>query len=255
MLPEFTVEEVAAALDDVAHELLLAAGVAGPPVDAFRVAESLGIDVAWDDRQSGRARLVALRDGERSARTSILLRRDPRGERRQWAVAHEIGEASAHRVFAHLGVDPREAPPAAREDVANRLAGRLLLPTSAFRAVAEANGWDIADIKRRFVHASHELVARRMLDLHVPVIITVFDADRVTWRRSNVFGRVPRMSPVESSCQRRVHHTGQPLTVDDAGRIVQGWAIHEPDWKREILRMELDAEGVHDVGCDDEFAH
>jgi hypothetical protein len=239
MLPEIALEELAAALDDVAGDLLFAASVDGPPIDAFRVAKSLGIDVAWDDRQSGRARMVALRDGEHCARTSILLRRDPRGERRQWAVAHEIGEASAYRVFARLGVDPREAPPAAREDVANRLAGRLLLPTRWLRASALASGWDIGAIKGQVTDASHELIARRMLELDVPVIITVFDQNRITWRRSNVSGRVPRLSSVESRCQKLVHETAQAAAIDEGGIVVQGWAVHETEWQREILRMEV----------------
>lgn len=242
MLPEIAVEELAAALDDAASDLLLAADVDGPPVDAFRVAEALGIDVAWDDFQPGRARLVALDENRRAPRTSVLLRRDPRGERRHWALAHEIGEAAAHRVFARLGVDPREAPPAAREDVANRLAGRLLLPTRWLREAALQCGWDIAALKRRFVHASHELIARRMLELEVPVIITVFDECRVTWRRSNVPGRVPRLSALETRCQRQVHESGEAAVLEEAGSVVQGWPVHEEDWRREILRMEVSAD-------------
>ena len=240
MLPEIATEELATALDHVAEDVLLAAGVERPPVDAFAVAEALGIDVAWDDRQAGRARLVALDENRRAPRTSILLRRDPRDERRHWAVAHEIGEAAAHRVFAHLGVDPREAPPAAREDVANRLAGRLLLPTNWLRAVGMATHWDLTEIKRRSIHASHELVARRWLELDVPVIVTVFDQKRITWRRSNVSGRVPRLSEAERRCQNVVHDTGAAASVEDAGFTVQGWAIHEEAWQREILRMEVD---------------
>jgi Zn-dependent peptidase ImmA (M78 family) len=186
---------------------------------------------------------VALGDENRRPQTSILLKSDPRDERRHWAVAHEIGEAAAHRVFARLSVDPREAPPAAREDVANRLAGRLLLPTVWLRALGAATGWDIAQIKRRSVHASHELVARRMLELDVPVIITVFDQNRISWRRSNVSGRVPPPSPAERKCQRLIHETGEPAHVDDVRQSVRGWAIHEDDWRREILRMEIDPDG------------
>ena len=40
-------------------------------------------------------------------------------------MAHEIGETCACQVFDRLSVDPREAPPGARETVANQLAGRL----------------------------------------------------------------------------------------------------------------------------------
>ena len=144
MFPEYTREELAAGLDAVAMDLLAAAGVDGPPVDAFDLARRLGITVAVDDCQRGRARYVRL-DARRPARSrpTILLRSDPRGERRHWAVAHEIGEYAAYRVFAQWGVDVREIVPQAREEVANRLAGRLLLPTAWFLADAAIAGWDL----------------------------------------------------------------------------------------------------------------
>ena len=144
MLPEYTREELAAGLDAVAMDLLAAAGMDGPPVDAFALARRLGITVAVDDGQQGRARYVRL-DARRPARSrpTILLRSDPRGERRHWAIAHEIGEYAAYRVFAHWGVDVREVVPRAREEVANRLAGRLLLPTAGSWPTPRPPGWDL----------------------------------------------------------------------------------------------------------------
>jgi len=65
MFPEYTREELAAGLDYVAAEVLRQAAVAEPPVDALQVARTLGIAVAWDGRQAGRARYVRL-TGRRS---------------------------------------------------------------------------------------------------------------------------------------------------------------------------------------------
>ena len=129
MLPEIAREELIAVLETVALDLLAEAGIEQPPIDALRLAGALSITVALDERQLGRARFVRLAGhrGEQS-RPTILLRPDPRPERRQWAVAHEIGEHAAWRVFEALGVDPRETTPLAREEVANHLANRLLLP-------------------------------------------------------------------------------------------------------------------------------
>ena len=139
MFPELTREELAAGLDRVAEEILDEAGVARPPVDALAVAQTLGIAVALDDRQEGRARYVRLGDRwSGRSRATILLRPEPRFERRHWAVAHEIGEHVAHRVFARWGADPGETDANAREQVANCLAGRLLLPTAWFAADAAA---------------------------------------------------------------------------------------------------------------------
>ena len=67
MLPEFTREELAAGMDAVAMEILSDAGREGPPVDALEVARQLGITVAMDDRQQGRARFVRL-NGRRPSR-------------------------------------------------------------------------------------------------------------------------------------------------------------------------------------------
>ena len=128
---------------------------------------------------------------------TILLRSDPRGERRHWAVAHEIGEFAAYRVFTQWGVDVREVAPRAREEVANRLAGRLLLPTAWFLADAASGGWDLLALKSQYATASHELIARRMLECPPPVIVTIFDHRAVSFRRSNVPGQVPPPSAAE----------------------------------------------------------
>ena len=60
MLPEITREELSAGMDAVAMEVLDEAGIDRPPVDALLIARRLGITVALDDRQRGRARYVRL---------------------------------------------------------------------------------------------------------------------------------------------------------------------------------------------------
>jgi hypothetical protein len=241
MLPELTREELAAGLDRVAEEVLCEAGVCAPPIDAFAMAKTFGIAVALDDRQDGRARYVRLSDRRSGRRrATILLRSEPRQERRQWALAHEIGEHVAYRVFLEWGVDPREAPPQAREAVANNMAGRLLLPTAWFATDGAACNWDLLSLKTRYQTASHELIARRMLECRPPVIISIFDHRRISLRRSNVPGHVPPPSPAEIDCWRDVHRHSQPLRTGDGPGAVQGWPIHEEGWKREILRVEMD---------------
>ena len=246
MLAEFTREELAAGMDAVAMEILTETGMEGPPVDVLEVARQLGITVAMDDRQDCRARYVRL-NGRRPSRTraTILLRPDAREERRQWAVAHEIGEHVAHRVFAAWGVDPQETLPRAREEVANCLAGRLLLPTPWYEVEGRQSGWDLIALKARFSTASHEIIARRMLECRPPVVITIFDLGSIYLRRSNLPGRVPPPSPAEMQCWRTVHQSNRPLRAYDGLRTVQGWPVHENGWKREILRAEVE-EGATD---------
>lgn len=241
MLPEITPEEFAAALDHVGMEVLGEAGIEQPPIDTLAIARALDIKVAWDDQQRGRARFVRLKGSRgRAARPTILLRPEPRVERRQWAVAHEIGEQVAHRVFTLLSVDPRIAPANAREMVANALAGRLLLPWAWFAADAPACAWDLSALKSIYPTASHELIARRMLELPTPVIISIFDQESLYFRRSNVPGSVPPLSAAETRCWRTVHDRNQPHETQDGVLLVQGWPVHEEGWKREILRSEVE---------------
>ena len=241
MLPEFTGEELAAGLDRVAVKILAEGGVRAPPVDAFALARALGLTVAWDDRQEGRARYVRLKGRSTGApRATILLRHDPRLERQQWAVAHEIGEHAAARVFVQWGVDPRETSADAREIVANAMAGRLLLPPAWFAADAAACAWDLMALKARYPTASHELIARRMLECRPPVIISIFDQQRIMFRQSNLPGRAPPPSSAEMQCWRDVHFGAHPRQAQAGLRRIQGWPVHEEGWKREILRTELD---------------
>ena len=93
MLSEIAPEEFAAALDAVVDDILAEADWPGLPVNAaVQVAQRLGLDVAYDTRQAGRARFVNLCSATSESRQSILLRPEPRPERVQWAVAHELGE-------------------------------------------------------------------------------------------------------------------------------------------------------------------
>jgi hypothetical protein len=249
MLPELTRHDLAAALAEVAAKLLEAAGITAPPVDAFAIAGACGLVVLSDDQQAGRARFVRLRRHAPSfGQGSIFLRPDPRPERLQWAVAHEIGESRAGEVFRLLGARAGEAPDGTRELVANALASHLLLPLEWFRADGPACRWDLPRLKRRYATASHELIARRMLEFDPPVIVTVFDQGRLTWRQWARAGRPPRLTAEERRCWQQAHDTGRSQRLNHQGLTMRAWAVHEPDWKREILRTELPDADFDDYG-------
>jgi Zn-dependent peptidase ImmA (M78 family) len=240
MLAELTQEELAAGLDRVAMDVLSEAGVDAPPIDAFAVAKELGIAIALDDAQTGRARYVRL-NGRWAQRPqpTILLRPEPRSERRHWAVAHEIGEHLGCRVFKALGVDPCETPAYAREQAANQMASRILLPTAWFLSDGAACGWDLFLLKSRYTTASHELIARRMLECPPGIIISVFDHGGLSWRRSNLPGQAPPLLPEEMACWRRSHDRRHPTQANAGSLIARAWPIHEDGWQREILRTEI----------------
>ena len=238
MLPELTIEEFATVLDDTVGEFLADAGCDAPPFDAIELARRSGMEIAVDSRLVNRARTIQMAAPKRLARPSILLRPEPRPERRQWAVAHEIGEQLADRIFARLSVLPEEAGPGSRERVANLLARRLLLPTRVFGDDARQCDWDLLALKQRYSTASHELLARRMLDFAPRVIITVFDQGELRWRQGNLPGRAPPLSAAERACLSRVRALETAVDTTTDGDRIQGWPVTEPQWQREILRTE-----------------
>jgi Zn-dependent peptidase ImmA (M78 family) len=244
MITDYPSEQVSAAIDSVASEVLAEASVTKPPIDAFCIAERLGLAVLRDGQAGVRARFVRFAGESTASRPTIYVADDPRAERRQWAVAHEIGEHCAHRVFENLGLAPLEAPPAAREEIANLLAGRVLLPRDWFFAAGAAAEWDLLDLKARFVNASHEIVARRMLEMPVPVIITLWDQQRMQWRRGNLPARTPPLTLAERDVWQAAHSLRQPARCNssdlpDGIDDIRAWPIHEPEWRREIVRTQL----------------
>jgi hypothetical protein len=245
MLSEIPDDEFAAALDACAAEVLWEAGITGPPVDAIALAEGLQLIVTRDYSMSHRGRFVRLADREENGGGvgTIVVGVAERPEREQWAVAHEIGESIAYRVFERLGVAFDEALPTARELVANRLASALLLPRRWFSVDGREHDWDLLELKERYSTASHELIARRMLEMRPPIVITVCDQGKIYWRRSNVTARPPELLREEKAVWRVVHETGLPgcetLDTETGLESVRCWPVHEPDWKREIIRSAI----------------
>ncbi len=250
MLAELSEIEWADAIDELVLEVLTVSGVTEPPVDTFRVADMLGIEIARDDWLAGRAQYVRLRPYSFSSATdepqtlsaqpSIVLHSEPRKEREHWAIAHELGEHLSRDLFARLDIDPVSCAPDTREQLANHLAGRLLLPSQWFAEDGRACDWDLSRLKCRYATASHELISRRMLDTPRGLIITVIDHGRLTWRRTNLGPQAPRLAGVERRCWRFTHEQARYHQSASGPLLVRAWPIHEPGWKREILRTECD---------------
>lgn len=245
MLSEIPDDEFAAALDATATEALWQANVDGPPIDALNVADGLQLVVARDFAMPYRGRFVRIADHESDGGGlgTIVVGVAERPEREQWAVAHEIGESIAYRVFERLGVSFDEALPTAREFVANRMASALLLPRRWFAADGRELDWDLLELKERYNTASHELIARRMLEMRPPIVITVCDQGRIHWRRSNVTARPPDLLREERAVWQESYRTGLPasdvLDVETGLESVRCWPVHEPGWKREIIRSAV----------------
>jgi predicted transcriptional regulator len=229
---ELTRDEVVAVVDRAVTELLESARCDRPPVDALELARGhLGLEVCVDRRQPQRGRAQRA-----NGRGHIYLRPEVSPERQQWTVAHEIGEHLKVSLLQRLGLDPDELGRMTGESLANLFAYRLLAPQLWLAQDARDFDFEVPRLKERYRTASHEVIAWRLLDLPDPCVITIVDNDRVTRRRSNAWPVTRRLAAAEQVCQKRVHDSGRPRTVNKEGWSVRGWPVHQPDWKREILR-------------------
>lgn len=223
--------EWANALDDAANDLLDRGGVEAPPVDCLTLAERLEIYVAYDASQPGRGRHKRI-----GGQSTLLVRPEERPERLQWAVAHELGEAFAWKVFERVNADVDEGSPQLREHIANLMASRLLLPNRWFFDDARREDWNLPWLKQRYATASHELIAYRFLDGDEPTTVTLFDQGQLTRRSANVRQRAPRLTQLERDCWSEAHRDSRSCERHSASLVVQAWPVHEPEWKREVLR-------------------
>lgn len=225
-------EDVTRAIDRMVDELFETAGIAQPPVDAIELAQKhLDMIVVMDERQPQRGR------AQRAlGKKQIYLKPEPREERHQWTVAHEIGEHLKSELLERLNIAPNEARAMIGESLANLFAYRLLVPTCWFAGDAKDSDFDLLALKKRYSTSSHEVIAWRFLDLAEPCSITILDNERITRRRSNAWPAKRALAPIEEKCWRQVHETGEATTERDNDWSVQGWPVHELEWKREILR-------------------
>jgi len=163
-------------------------------------------------------------------------------ERHQWTVAHEIGEHLKPSLLKHLGAEPGQTPPMAGESLANLLAYHLLVPQRWFADDAPHLDYNLLELKKRYKTASHEVIAWRFLDLPSPSIVTIIDNEHIYRRRSNAWPTHRHLEPAEEECQRYVHYYSRPKVVQKDQWTVHGWPVHQPDWKREILRSVVSEE-------------
>jgi predicted transcriptional regulator len=238
MIADLPREDVLHTVDLMVNELLAAARITTPPVDAIALAQGhLGMVVCLDKRLTQRGR------AQRSAgKQQIFVRPEPTEQRHQWTVAHEIAEHLKPQLLARLGIAPQDAKAMMGESLANLFAYHLLVPTCWFADDAPEFEYDLPALKERYRTSSHEVLAWRFLDLPDPCIITILDNDKITRRRSNAWPIKRELAPAEAKCQRWVFAHSKPKRVIEDGWTVQGWPVHQLTWKREVLRSAVDAE-------------
>jgi Zn-dependent peptidase ImmA (M78 family) len=230
------------AIDELISEILRTLAVDQPPVDALFVARAAGCELAFDAAQTGRARQKLI-----NGQTAIFLKPEDRPERLQWAAAHELGEIFAWQICKRVSENLDELPFNLREQLANRFASRLLLPTGWYSKHFHETGFDLYLFKEHFPTASHELIARRLLDFSPHRILTIIDRNEVVHRQNGYQSRPGPLLSFERQLVVRCHGSGRFVSQDFEGIRCDVWPVHEPGWKREILLTYAAEESIDEA--------
>jgi len=230
-------EEIHSAVDRAVEELLSDAAIQAPPVDALILARRLGIPA--EPRPKG---------PRAGAKKDWPAPHDPTPEAKQWFAAQAIGAYLKPSLLQRLGIPPEQKRLLMGESLATLVASHLLLPAAWFGDDARALEYDVLELKKRYATVAVDVIAWRLLDLPAPCVITIVDNDHVQRRRSNAWRVRHELEEPERECQRYVNHFSRPRVVCADGWTVQGWPVHQADWKREILRSLVDEEVMNRMG-------
>jgi hypothetical protein len=217
-------EDILAAIDASVADLLAAASITEPPVDAVALAE----------------RFLGARPARPQAKMWPGRPRpqEPTAEQRQWTAARAAGDYLRPGLLERLSVEDGGLGGAA---LSNRVAVHLLLPTRWFEQADRECGHDLFALKERFRTAGFETIARRWLDLAEPCVVAVLADGRPRFRRANA-GRVPGgLSPAERRCADAVRDADGPQRVRLGAWTVLGWPVGADGV---ILRSSVDEDGM-----------
>ncbi len=218
-------DDIAGMVEEEARALLERLGVKGPPIDAFALAEALNLSVHIDSELGTRGYSRRRWDID----TIMVGSKNPgKSERKHFTIAHEIGEVL---LAGKVGQD-------LIEDACNLMAVSLLLPIMWFRKDAETLEFELPALKGHYSTVSHEVIAYLMLDVK-PLIATIFDNGRLYRRKSSYPVRVQGTYPLEMECLECVSNSGERAILKDDALSVTGWPVFRDDWKRVILKTEL----------------
>ena len=217
--------DIAIIIEKEVSRILEICSIERPPVDAFLVAEKLDYEISIDDKLKTRGY-----KRRRWGKDEIIVNSPSKSERKHFTIAHEIAE---HTLACGelTGEDLEKA--------CNAMASSLLMPAQWFEMDAKACNFDLLELKKIYSTASHEAVAYRMLQFS-ECIITIFDNGKVTVRKASINNPCRHIHPIEVKCFQKVSNSGEPSAVSGDNVRVQGWPAFKDDWKRVILRTEMD---------------
>lgn len=223
----FETDPIDQILNEIINKIIDGFRIEEPPIDAIAIARSLKIHVRCvkDLDKHIRGFVDLSRRG-----LEIVLQDHPYKPRQHFAAAHELGEIFMDDVAKAIG-EPLDTWK--REFLSDQFAGRFLCPDRWFIRDCARLNWNLHALFERYPTASHEVIARRWLQVsEEPTMVTIFDKGQ---RGPRVHYRPP-LFPLEKQAQQLANETGERVTLSDDFMTVHAWPIHKEDWKREILR-------------------
>lgn len=209
-------DDAQASWEGIAADILSETGCDAPPVDAFELADCLGVEV----RASGTGR--AYRRG-----SAVYVPVRARRERQHGTLAHELG---------HVCLEQAGEPDS--EDGARYLSGALMLPRRAFERDLAETSWDLRSLRARHTNASAEMIARRIVNLN-DAVATIFDQGKVRTRIVSPWlpERYARITRFERELADQVLSTGEAVRGDE---LVWAFPIFSGFWRRVVLVAEAE---------------
>jgi hypothetical protein len=202
--------------EGVALGVLQDLGDPDPPMNAFSLANALGLKVVETGVRT--ARLVG---------DTILLSAKARPVRQHGLIAHELG----HWALMQVGQQDTE-------DSASYVGAALMLPQRHFSADLKATGWDLRELRAKHIHCSAEMIARRIAALR-DAAVSVFDQGKLT--RRIVSPWLPegyrRVSRFERALADQALTEGEAV---NAGNLTWAFPVFEGAWRRVIVVVEAE---------------
>lgn len=183
--------------------------------NAAQLRAELGLDdvVVHPKILASRYELDVLGAGRREsciAGGRILVDAGATHEQQAFDLAHELG---------HFALDRYNDEQSERG--ASYIAGALLLPRRSLRVALVKFGWDLDELRRHFLHASPEVIARRIADV-AEAVVTITDGRRVLARVASPWLAAPRgaLTTIEREVLQRA--------VEARRRVDEGWISATP---------------------------
>ena len=183
--------------------------------NAAQLRSEVGLDdvVVHPKILASRYELDVRRTGRRGsciAGDRVLVDGGATPEQQAFDLAHELGHFALERYNDEQS-----------ERGANYIAGALLLPRRSMRVALVKFGWDLEQLRRHFLHASPEVIARRIADV-TEAVVTITDGRRVLARVASPWLVPPR--PTLTAVEREV----MKRAVDGGARVDDGWISCTP---------------------------